>query len=128
MKNLIVIIILTSALLSQCQSDKSRVIDLGYKPDHAELFAPGYISTNLYERDIAITAGGDEIIFTLSDYKQSRRCLVRVRKTGNQWGEKEILSFSGLYNDIEPCLSMDGSKLYFASDRPLEAGLCQERL
>jgi hypothetical protein len=66
------------ALFCRCQSDKPVVIDLGYKPDRVELFAPGFINTNLYKRDIAITAGGDEIIFTLSDYKKSRRCLVSV--------------------------------------------------
>ena len=122
MKNLTLLVFLIVVLSGHCKSDRSGVIDLGYKPDRAELFAPGYISTNLYERDIAITARGDEIIFTLSDYKQSRRCLVRVRKTGNLWGEKEILSFSGLYNDIEPCFSSDGNKLFFASDRPIKAG------
>jgi hypothetical protein len=75
----------------------------------------------MYERDIAISPEGDEIIFTLGDYKQSKRCLVRIKKIGTRWGKKEILSFSGQYNDIEPFFSVDGNRLYFASDRPIEA-------
>jgi hypothetical protein len=120
MKNIILIASLSVILLSRCKTDKPGYIDLEYKPGQVELFAPGIVSTNLYERDIAISTGGDEIIYTSGDYKQSRRCLVCIRKTGNEWGKKEILSFSGQYNDIEPCFSVDGDKLYFASDRPIE--------
>jgi hypothetical protein len=106
-------------LLIQCHPDKSVPIDLDYQPHKPEIFAPGYISTNLYERDIAISSDGHEIIYTLSDYKQSRRCLVMIKKNGNKWGKKEILSFSGQYSDIEPFFSVDGNKLYFASNRPV---------
>jgi hypothetical protein len=104
---------------NQCHSDVSNKVDLEYSPQKTELFAEGLISTNLYERDIAFSPKGDEIIFTLSDYRQSKRCLVRVEKKGNTWGNKEILSFSGLYNDIEPFISVNGNELYFASDRPV---------
>jgi hypothetical protein len=84
-----------------------------------EVFAPGIVSTNLYERDIAISPDGNEFIYTLGDYKQSRRCLVNIIKNGKKWSKKEILSFSGQYNDIEPFFSADGNRLYFASDRPV---------
>lgn len=120
MKNIVLIVLLIVILLSRCQLDRSGIIDLKYAPDQVELFARGNISTNLYERDIAISAGGDEIVFTLSDYKQLKRCLVTTTKIRNHWSEKKILSFSGQYNDIEPCFSLDGNKLYFVSDRPLE--------
>ncbi len=107
-------------LLNQCQLDKSYEIDLEYAPHNVELFAGNFISTNLYERDIAISPQGDEIIFTLSDYKQSKRCLIKIEKLGNGWGKKEILSFSGQYSDIEPCFSVNGNELFFASDRPTD--------
>jgi Tol biopolymer transport system component len=118
MKKLILIITVV-ILFTQCRDDKSKRIDLQYSPQKAELFAEKFISTNLYERDIAISPDGDEIIFTLSDYSQSKRCLVGVKKSGKTWGEKQILSFSGVYNDIEPFMSVNGDKLYFASDRPI---------
>lgn len=105
-------------LLNQCQLDKLNEVDLEYTPHNVELFAGNFISTKLYERDIAISPHGDEIIFTLSDYKQSKRCLGKIEKLGSGWGKKEILSFSGQYSDIEPCFSVNGNELFFASDRP----------
>jgi hypothetical protein len=91
-------------------------------PGKTELFAKGIVSTNLNERDIAISPEGDEIIFTLNDIKSTKICLVSIRKNGNNWGKKEILSFSGQHFDIEPFFSPDGNKLYFASNRPMETG------
>ena len=99
--------------------DRTNEIDLVNTPNKVELFAKGVISTKLYERDIAISPKGDEIIFTVGDYKQSKRCLVIIKKTGNKWGGKEIIRFSGQYFDIEPCFSVDGNNLYFASNRPI---------
>jgi len=119
MKRIVPVVILV-ILLNHCQPNTSREIDLIYTPNKVELFAGKYISTNLYERDIAISPKGDEIIFTLSDFRQSKRCLVRIKKIGSRWSKKEILSFSGQYGDIEPCYSINGNELYFASDRPLE--------
>jgi hypothetical protein len=101
--------------------DQSDNINIENVPIELELFAENIVSTNLYERDIAISPKGDEIIYTLSDYRQSKRCLVRILKNSNGWGKKEIISFSGQYSDIEPCFSVTGNELYFASDRPIEA-------
>jgi len=122
MKKILFALILVFFLLNQCHSDKSNNIDLENTPDEVELFGNKYISTDLYERDIAISPKGDEIVFTLSDYKQVKRCLVKIEKIGNSWSEKEILSFSGQYSDIEPCFSVNGNELYFASDRPIDLG------
>lgn len=72
-----------------------------------------------YERDIAISPQGDEIIFTRGDYKQNHRCLVSIRKRKGQWGEPEIINISGVFQDIEPFFSNKGDRLYFASDRPI---------
>jgi len=108
-------------LLIQCNPDSPNQIDLDFHPQALEVFAPDIVSTNLYERDIAISPDGNEIIFTLGDYNQSRRCLVLIKKNGSKWGEREVLSFSGKYSDIEPFFSPDGRKLYFASNRPVAA-------
>lgn len=107
-------------VVSGCQSNEETEIDLMYSPGKPELFGKGIISTNMNERDIAISPGGDEIIFTLSDFKSTKRCLISIKKKGNKWGKKEIIGFSGQHFDIEPFFSPDGNKLYFASNRPLE--------
>lgn len=110
-------------LLASCSSNRSAKIDLNHRSDKAEIFAPGIISTDLYERDMAISTDGNEIVFTLSDYRQTKRCLVMIKKSGDKWGSKEVLSFSGVYNDIEPFFSADGKRLFFVSDRPIDKTL-----
>ncbi|MEX0291293.1 MAG: exo-alpha-sialidase [Flavobacteriaceae bacterium] len=110
-------------VLVSCQEKKVELpqIDLNLNPDELALFGKDLISTHLYERDMAISPDGDEITYTLGNYKQSFRCLVQLKKTDEGWGERQILSFSGKYHDIEPFYSPDGQKLYFASTRPMDA-------
>lgn len=120
MKTIRTIISLAAILFSSCSNENANTLDISGNPPTAELFAPGIISTNLYERDIAISPDGTEIVFTLGDYRQIKRGLVIVKKSGSDWSNKEILSFSGLYDDIEPFFSLDGNKLYFVSNRPVD--------
>ncbi|MDX1685179.1 MAG: exo-alpha-sialidase [Saprospiraceae bacterium] len=89
------------------------------KMDAVHIFKPNIISTPLYERDLAITPDRKEMIYTLGDQKQTRRCLVSVKKGKEGWGESQILNISGRYQDIEPFFHLEGQRLYFASDRPI---------
>jgi len=115
----VVTCIMATGYLSQCTKDKSTIPDLQYT-GALELFGEGSISTSLYERDIAISPEGDEIVYTLGNHKQSIRGLVGIKKGESGWESKEILPFSGRYNDIEPFFSPNGKYLYFASDRPID--------
>jgi hypothetical protein len=121
MKHSSLLLIFFVILLSQCQIGKNNQvqIDLNHVPEKVELFGEGIISTHLYERDIAIAPEGNEIIFTINDFRQINRCLVSIRKTDDIWSRRKILSFSGRHHDIEPFFSVDGQKLYFASNRPI---------
>lgn len=104
---------------NSCKTENNTMFDLELNPEQLEVFGRDYISTPLQERDIAISPEGNQLVYTLGDYKQTIRSLVSIKKKGEQWGDKEILPFSGNYNDIEPFFSDDGSKLFFASNRPL---------
>jgi hypothetical protein len=108
-------------LIISCGEDKSLSLDLSQSPEQPALFGEDLISTNLYERDIAISPDGREIIYSLGNYRQTRRSLISIRKGAEGWEEKQIVSFSGRYQDIEPFFSTDGSKLYFASNRPMDS-------
>ncbi len=112
-------IIMIIFLIIGCTENKGRQINLDRAPEKVELFAPNYISTNLNERDIAIAPTGSEVIHTLGNFDQSQRCLVGIRLENGNWSNRQLLSFSGTYNDIEPFYAPDGKKLFFASDRPL---------
>ncbi len=104
-----------------CSENISCQVDLSMASESPELVAEGIISTALYERDFAISPDGNEIIYTLGNYKQTRRCLVHLKKVGNRWGDPQVLSISGRYQDIEPFFSPDGKRLFFASNRPMSA-------
>ncbi len=71
-------------------------------------------------RDIAISSEGDEIYFSVQSYVDEVSFIASAKKENNVWSNPEIVSFSGKYFDIEPFLSADGLKLYFASNRPLD--------
>lgn len=98
---------------------KSSFIDVHTAPTTLTLFGENVISTPLYERDMAITTQGDELVYTLGDYKQLKRALVGTTLRDGEWETPEILSISGSYQDIEPFFSPDGNSLYFASNRPI---------
>ncbi len=86
-----------------------------------ELFAPGFVSTGLSERDLAITPDGRELYFTTvlgSSYTFS--AIVVYRQIDGAWNGPEVVSFSGNYMDLEPALSADGDRMYFVSRRPRE--------
>ncbi|MEL6988555.1 MAG: sialidase family protein [Bacteroidota bacterium] len=45
--------------------------------------------------------------------------MVSSKKKGDHWSNPKILNISGRYQDIEPFLSMDKNRIYFASNRPI---------
>lgn len=87
-----------------------------------QMFMPGEISTELYERDFTILREGNEIIYTLGSITQDRRMLVsRKKMESGFWSDAEALPFSGTYHDIEPFYDPESNRLFFASNRPLTA-------
>ncbi len=88
-------------------------------PTELEILAPDVISTSLYERDIAISADGQMLVYTLGDYKQTIRNLVMISLQEGSGSEMTMLPFNSSHHDIEPFFSTDGSRLYFASNRPI---------
>ena len=105
---------------NSCKTENNTMFDPELNPEQLEVFGQDYISTPLQERDIAISSDGNQLIYTLGNYKQTIRSLVSIKKTGDKWGDKEILPFSGKFNDIEPFFTVDGTKLFFASNRPMD--------
>lgn len=84
-----------------------------------EPFLPAIFSQFPNVRDIAISSEEDEIYFSVQSYVDEVSFIASAKRENNKWSEPEIVSFWGKYFDIEPFLSSDGLKLYFASNRPL---------
>jgi len=92
---------------------------------HAQLsepriFGEGVISTRDYESSITFTPDGKVAYFVKSTPDLSFRVILMSRLEKGKWTTPEVASFSGEYSDSDPCFSPDGTKLYFASRRPVE--------
>ncbi len=71
-------------------------------------------------RDVAISANGSEVYFSLQGYQGELSTIVSVNASNGNYSKPQVASFSGKYHDLEPFLSPDGLRLYFSSDRPLD--------
>jgi hypothetical protein len=67
-------------------------------------------------RDFCMSENKDEAYFTIQSPNQDLSQIVCV-KNGN-WSKPELMLFCDEFTYMEPFLSKDGNKLYFASDRP----------
>ena len=116
----VLILILPLLLIVSCNSsDSKNIFILDSSPKTVEIFGEHWISTQYYERDIAISKSGDEIIYSLGDYKQNKRFLVSTTQIEGKWSEPAVMSFSGIHQDIEPFFSPKLDRVYFASNRPM---------
>ncbi len=87
----------------------------------ATLLTEGFVSTTINERDFAVSPDGNEICYTISTPQSTFQTIVVSKKDKNgEWSNPEVVSFAGKFSDLEPALSADGKKLYFASNRPLQ--------
>lgn len=85
----------------------------------AILFAPGIVSDELSNRDMAISPAYDEFLYTVQYRGGMFSTILHAEKKNGKWSKPAVANFSGMYNDLEPAFSPDGKKLYFASNRPL---------
>lgn len=83
-----------------------------------KLFGENFISTGMRERDAAFSPDGNEFYFTVM--AKGNGVLLFVEQVNGKWTKPELVSFSGKYSDLEPFVSTDGQKLYFASNRPMD--------
>ena len=88
-----------------------------------ELFAPGIICTGLYERDAVFSPDGKEFYFCVVTGDNAHSAILVSKQLGGRWTPPEVVPFSGdpKCRDAEPCISPDGKKLFFVSNRPDEA-------
>ncbi|WP_196885637.1 PD40 domain-containing protein [Aureivirga sp. CE67] len=73
----------------------------------------------LNARDFTVSNNQKEAYFSLQSLDEKQAIIVKTVQKNGKWKEVEMVNFSGEYRDIEPFLSPDNLRLYFASDRPL---------
>jgi len=82
-------------------------------------FLPEIISEFPNVRDVSISYDENEVYFSVQSYFSELSAIVVIKKENNRWSKPKIVSFSGQFHDIEPFLTPNSLKLYFASNRPL---------
>jgi len=109
------VILATSSLAQESGHEAHR------RQTAAEIFAPGTLSTGMFERDAALSPDGKSFFFTLR-YTRGMAGIAYSQKVDGQWSEPRIAEFSGKYYDIEPVFHPDGKRLFFVSNRPVHDG------
>lgn len=71
-------------------------------------------------RDFTMASSNDEAYFSLQSPLGEISAIMCLKKINNDWSDPVIASFSGKFQDIEPFLSPDNLRLYFASTRPIK--------
>ncbi|MEX0330835.1 MAG: TolB family protein [Puniceicoccaceae bacterium] len=88
-----------------------------------EPFLQDSLEDHIAVRDLSIRSDGRELYFSSqSFFGEISSILYMVRDEDGGWSDPQMAAFSGDYNDLEPFLSPDGLRLYFASNRPREDG------
>jgi hypothetical protein len=85
------------------------------------MMASGFISSGMDECGGSLGKDGDEFYYCLKK-NSTFSVILGIRFKDGFWSYPEVLDLSGTYRDANPFLSPDGKYLYFASDRPENAG------
>ena len=93
---------------------------LGQTPpgDTPEVFGPGFVTTGMYTRDLAMTPDGTELYFGVLLGPVAAIIQTRMRPDG-AWTTPEVAPFSrdSRFFNLEPHISPDGSRFLFLSTR-----------
>lgn len=88
----------------------------------ATLFAPGVINTDADEYGPVFAPTGRTLYFTKRANRDGNESIVFSQFERGAWTPPTVAPFSGQYYDKEPFMTLDGSKLFFASTRPEAPG------
>lgn len=82
------------------------------------LFAPGYVSSGIYTRDVSIAPDGKSVYFSASS--RGFNFIMFTEQINGVWTEPKIASFcgNGAWYDYEPLVTPDGNRILFLSTRP----------
>lgn len=122
--------ILSVLAITNCYSQQELKIDyLGQQPPgmEAKIFAPGIVSTNLYEHSApAFSPDGTVVLWTVIG-NSSPAYLLEMKYENGSWTKPAKPSFADTTaDDFYPSFSPDGKKLYFSSRRKVPRGYAED--
>ena len=120
--NLFVLSLLLFQACNNAQLEKEKVSEPEIDENQAVLFLPGKVNTGLFEMNASFSKSGDEFYYSIADPFQNFNAILSVKKENNNWGNPEVVSFSGQYSDFDPFITYDGEEMFFCSRRSLPNG------
>jgi len=84
----------------------------------AQLFAPGFVSTEYGELNAVFTRDGREFYFTRRGIPQTPPAIMVARRGTSYWMPPEVVDFDGRYSAIDLFITADGQRMVFCSNRP----------
>lgn len=109
--------------MSNVLASVALLASLSAAPQSPRVFAPDVVSSGNEEFGAAFSPDGNTVYFNRADPTRFTFQLIMVshfRK--GRWTKPEVAPFSGRWRDIDPALSPDGRRLFFASNRPVKDG------
>jgi Tol biopolymer transport system component len=100
------------------ESQKAEVEPTTGASPVVELVGQGVISTERNETFPAENPVDDSLWFSVYDDSFDAQTIMLARRTERGWAAPEVAPFSGEWGDRAPRFSMDGTILYFSSNRP----------
>ncbi len=99
---------------------------LGQKPpgETPEIFAPGIISTGLSELNAVFSPDGSEFYYAISTPGKGYK-IYYTKELNTGWTDPQLVPFSSNKSDVDMCITHDGKRMYFGSNRPVN-GVAQE--
>lgn len=86
-----------------------------------EIFAPGFISTEKKELNSVFTPDGKEFYFSINTPGKGYTIWFSKMVQG-KWTKPQEAPFNSSYSDVDMCISTDGRRMFFGSNRPLKPG------
>ena len=86
------------------------------------IFAPGILSTEKNECNLAAYPGGNELYYLLVQ-SDNNTVITRIFETkidNGRWTVPKVMALSGEYEDGYQAIHPDGSRFYFQSNRPID--------
>lgn len=122
-------ILLVVVITNCCSQQQTKIDYLGQQPPgmEAKVFAPGIVSTNLYEHSApAFSPDGAVVLWTVIG-NSPPAYLLEMKYENGSWTKPAKPSFADTTaDDFYPSFSPDGKKLYFSSRRKVPPGHAQD--
>jgi hypothetical protein len=85
----------------------------------AQMLLPNIVSSFAWETNGNFSPDGTTLLYSTNFINAGTTIILMTLKNG-KWTPPEIAPFSGVYPDIDPIFSPDGTRIYFTSRRPID--------